>query len=68
MLEEMVASPSGSRHTVLHQTDSTGKMDHNENVKSDMTNAYLKHMCQILGVYITKYSCTECIQAVSGGS
>lgn len=64
----MVASSSGSRHAVLHQTDSTGKMDQNESVKSDMTNAYLKHMCQILSVYITKYSCTEYTQTVSGES
>jgi hypothetical protein len=44
MLEEMLASSSGTRHAVLNQTDSTGKMDCNENVKSDIANAYLKHM------------------------
>jgi hypothetical protein len=45
VLEEMVASTSGSRHTLLHQTDTTGKMDHYENVKSYMESAYLKHTC-----------------------
>jgi hypothetical protein len=44
MLEEMLASSSGTRHAVLHQTDSTRKMDHYENVKSDIAIAYLKHM------------------------
>jgi len=44
MLEEMFASSSGTKHAVLHQTDSTGKMDHYENVKSDIANAYLKHI------------------------
>jgi hypothetical protein len=42
-LEEMVAS-SGSRYTVLHKTDSAGKMYHYGNVKSDMANACLKHI------------------------
>jgi len=42
MLEEMVASFSGSRYTVLHQTDSSGKIYHYENVKYDIANACLK--------------------------
>jgi pyruvate-formate lyase len=41
-------------------------MDHYENVNSDVANAYLKHMCQILSVYITQYTCNECIQTVNG--
>jgi len=44
-LEEMVASSSGSRYTVLHKTYSSGKMYHYENVKSDVANACLKHIC-----------------------
>jgi len=62
----MVALSSRSRYTVLHKTNSSGKMYHYGIVKSDMAIAYLKHMCWILSVYITKYTRNEFIQTVNG--